>query len=196
VRSAVDEAGSPRQHSCGHSLPAGACNITNWPRFVRAFFLLRANSGCVCPVRLLGKFRSGYVCGLPSLGERTDIPSLHPVRYGRDSTLETTRMARGTVKWFNSQKGYGFIQPQGGGGKDVFVHISAVEKAGLPGLNEGQVVEYDGGTMSAISSQPSTGPHPTTAGFFVPTVCGPRNNQRCGCRSSVRPLFAAPTFWS
>jgi CspA family cold shock protein len=52
-------------------------------------------------------------------------------------------MARGTVKWFNSQKGFGFIQPQGGGGRDVFVHISAVEKAGLPGLNEGQVVEYE-----------------------------------------------------
>jgi cold shock protein len=52
-------------------------------------------------------------------------------------------MAPGTVKWFNSQKGYGFIQPQGGGGKDVFVHISAVEKAGLPGLDEGQVVEYE-----------------------------------------------------
>ena len=52
-------------------------------------------------------------------------------------------MARGTVKWFNSQKGYGFIQPQDGSGKDVFVHISAVEKAGLSGLNEGQVVEYD-----------------------------------------------------
>jgi cold shock protein len=51
-------------------------------------------------------------------------------------------MARGTVKWFNSQKGFGFIQPQGGG-KDVFVHISAVEKAGLPGLNEGQVIEYE-----------------------------------------------------
>jgi cold shock protein len=47
------------------------------------------------------------------------------------------------VKWFNSQKGYGFIQPQGGGGKDVFVHISAVEKAGLPGLDEGQAVEYE-----------------------------------------------------
>jgi cold shock protein len=51
-------------------------------------------------------------------------------------------MARGTVKWFNSQKGYGFIQPQSGG-KDVFVHISAVEKAGLPGLNEGQLVKYE-----------------------------------------------------
>jgi CspA family cold shock protein len=53
-----------------------------------------------------------------------------------------SRMSRGTVKWFNSQKGYGFIQPQGSG-KDVFVHISAVEKAGLSSLNEGQVVEYE-----------------------------------------------------
>jgi cold shock protein len=52
-------------------------------------------------------------------------------------------MATGTVKWFNSQKGYGFIQPQGGGGKDVFVHISAVERAGLSGLDEGQIVEYE-----------------------------------------------------
>jgi CspA family cold shock protein len=51
-------------------------------------------------------------------------------------------MATGTVKWFNATKGYGFIQPQDGGGKDVFVHISAVEKAGLSGLNEGQIVEY------------------------------------------------------
>jgi cold shock protein len=52
-------------------------------------------------------------------------------------------MATGTVKWFNSQKGYGFIQPSGGGGKDVFVHISAVERAGLSSLNEGQHVEYE-----------------------------------------------------
>jgi len=52
-------------------------------------------------------------------------------------------MVRGTVKWFNSQKGCGFIQPQGGGGRDVFVRISAVEKAGLSGLNEGQIVEYE-----------------------------------------------------
>src|SRR5262245_47695774 len=51
-------------------------------------------------------------------------------------------MARGTVKWFNPTKGYGFIQPQGGG-KDVFVHISAVERAGLSTLNEGQQIEYE-----------------------------------------------------
>jgi cold shock protein len=51
-------------------------------------------------------------------------------------------MPTGTVKWFNSQKGYGFIQPKGGG-KDVFVHISAVERAGLSGLNEGQAIEYE-----------------------------------------------------
>jgi cold shock protein len=51
-------------------------------------------------------------------------------------------MATGTVKWFDSAKGYGFIQPQSGGGKDVFVHISAVERAGLTGLKEGQIVEY------------------------------------------------------
>ena len=53
-------------------------------------------------------------------------------------------MATGTVKWFNSQKGYGFIQPTGGGGgRDVFVHISAVERAGLSSLNEGQHVEFE-----------------------------------------------------
>jgi CspA family cold shock protein len=53
-------------------------------------------------------------------------------------------MATGTVKFFNAQKGYGFIQPTGsGGGKDVFVHISAVERAGLTTLNEGQHVEFE-----------------------------------------------------
>jgi len=51
-------------------------------------------------------------------------------------------MALGTVKWFNAQKGYGFIQPQAGG-QDVFVHISAVERAGLSSLNEGQQLEYE-----------------------------------------------------
>jgi CspA family cold shock protein len=51
-------------------------------------------------------------------------------------------VATGTVKWFNATKGYGFIAPQGGG-KDVFVHISAVERAGLSSLNEGATVEFD-----------------------------------------------------
>ena len=51
-------------------------------------------------------------------------------------------MATGTVKWFNGQKGFGFIQPNDGS-KDVFVHISAVERAGLGGLAEGQKVSYE-----------------------------------------------------
>jgi len=51
-------------------------------------------------------------------------------------------VATGTVKWFNSTKGYGFIQPDNGG-KDVFVHISAVERAGLSSLNEGAKVSYE-----------------------------------------------------
>jgi cold shock protein len=51
-------------------------------------------------------------------------------------------MGTGTVKWFNATKGFGFIQPDAGGA-DVFVHISAVERAGLSGLNEGQKIAYE-----------------------------------------------------
>lgn len=51
-------------------------------------------------------------------------------------------MATGTVKWFNGQKGYGFIQPDEGGA-DVFVHISAVQRSGLNGLDEGQKISYE-----------------------------------------------------
>jgi cold shock protein len=51
-------------------------------------------------------------------------------------------MSTGSVKWFNAQKGFGFIQPDDGG-KDVFVHISAVERAGMRDLNEGQKLSYD-----------------------------------------------------
>jgi CspA family cold shock protein len=56
--------------------------------------------------------------------------------------MKERAMSEGTVKWFNAQKGYGFIQPSDGS-KDVFVHISALERAGLMGLNEGQKVSYD-----------------------------------------------------
>jgi CspA family cold shock protein len=64
------------------------------------------------------------------------------VRRDHVGAFKEAMMATGTVKWFNPTKGYGFIQPQGGG-KDVFVHISAVERAGLSSLNEGQTVEYE-----------------------------------------------------
>jgi CspA family cold shock protein len=60
-----------------------------------------------------------------------------PIRY-----LELLLMATGTVKWFNAQKGYGFIQPETGGA-DVFVHISAVERAGMDNLREGQKLSYE-----------------------------------------------------
>ena len=55
---------------------------------------------------------------------------------------ERAPMSTGTVKWFNGQKGFGFIQPDDGG-KDVFVHISAVERAGMSNLNEGQKISYE-----------------------------------------------------
>jgi CspA family cold shock protein len=66
-------------------------------------------------------------------------------------------MSIGTVKWFNTTKGYGFIQPESGGA-DVFVHISAVEKAGLRSLNEGQRVEFEEqkerGKTAAVNLKP------------------------------------------
>jgi CspA family cold shock protein len=68
------------------------------------------------------------------------------------------QMTKGTVKWFNAQKGYGFIQPEGGD-KDVFVHMSAVEAAGMRGLIEGQRLSFDlqrdqrSGKMSAANLQ-------------------------------------------
>lgn len=65
-------------------------------------------------------------------------------------------MAQGTVKWFNGTKGYGFIQPEDGGA-DIFVHVSAVQKAGLNDLREGQKVSYDlaneKGRTSAVNIQ-------------------------------------------
>jgi CspA family cold shock protein len=68
---------------------------------------------------------------------RDSRPVAHRANY-----LKEGPMASGTVKWFNPQKGYGFIQPSDGG-RDVFVHISAVQQAGLTTLVEGQKVSYD-----------------------------------------------------
>ena len=73
-----------------------------------------------------------YLSGAPFPGLRLSPISRVGVRY----------VATGTVKWFNATKGYGFIAPEGGG-KDVFVHVSAVEKAGLNDLREGDKVTYD-----------------------------------------------------
>jgi CspA family cold shock protein len=81
------------------------------------------------------------------------------LRGGSHSTTRRTKdeMAIGTVKWFNSQKGYGFIQPEDGS-KDVFVHISAVERAGLGNLHEGQKLSFElergqQGKTSAVNLQ-------------------------------------------
>ena len=66
-------------------------------------------------------------------------------------------MATGTVKWFNTTKGYGFIQPDNGG-PDAFVHVSAVERAGLRSLNEGQKLEFvereERGKIAAVDLKP------------------------------------------
>jgi CspA family cold shock protein len=78
----------------------------------------------------------------------------------RPLLMQELEMATGTVKWFNSQKGYGFIAPDDGG-KDVFVHISAVERSGIGGLNDGQKVTYDlerdkrSGKESAVNLKPA-----------------------------------------
>jgi cold shock protein len=71
-----------------------------------------------------------------------DQLNLNRVMVTRQICFGEKKMATGTVKWFNGQKGFGFIQPDDGG-NDVFVHISAVERAGLSGLAEGQKLSYE-----------------------------------------------------
>jgi CspA family cold shock protein len=93
-------------------------------------------------------WKLGRLAMAPNNPQSTSGPG-EAMGYAYPDTLDNIRssnwramMARGTVKWFNPTKGYGFIQPASGG-KDVFVHISAVERAGLSTLNEGQQVEYE-----------------------------------------------------
>jgi cold shock protein len=75
------------------------------------------------------------------VNDEVELVRVTAARKTRVCALEK-RMTTGTVKWFNGQKGFGFIQPNDGG-KDVFVHISAVERAGLSGLAEGQKVNFE-----------------------------------------------------
>ena len=91
---------------------------------------------------LAGEFRAGIVTPpWPPAGFACPVPRIAALL--PQSLLQgESDVASGTVKWFNGQKGYGFIAPDGGG-KDVFVHISAVEKAGLDGLPDGAKVTFD-----------------------------------------------------
>jgi CspA family cold shock protein len=108
-------------------------------------------------------FGFGFTAGVPSAGLdrvfRSNRRSIRRTRLRRpDANWSSKLMATGTVKWFNAQKGYGFIQPTSGG-PDVFVHISAVERAGMDGLDEGQKLSYDleqgqRGRVSAVNLRP------------------------------------------
>jgi CspA family cold shock protein len=108
-------------------------------------------------------FGSGFTAGVrsaePDRVFRSNRRSIHRTRLRRpDANWSSKLMATGTVKWFNAQKGYGFIQPTSGG-PDVFVHISAVERAGMDGLDEGQKLSYDleqgqRGRVSAVNLRP------------------------------------------
>ena len=86
------------------------------------------------------------------------VPLFKSTAAGQEIVSGREDMATGTVKWFNATKGFGFIQPDDGG-TDVFVHISAVERAGLRGLNDGQKISYElvkdrkSGKMSADNLQ-------------------------------------------
>jgi CspA family cold shock protein len=106
---------------------------------------------------LAGTDGNAYVISVDQLAEKTWAFALQRartfrafsknrrIRADQSRSLERVKghsMATGTVKWFNNQKGFGFIQPENGG-SDVFVHISAVERAGLSTLNEGQRISYD-----------------------------------------------------
>src|SRR6185312_1613375 len=89
------------------------------------------------PASSAGRFRPPFKTSFRSHQAAPRCRAVHMRLHFKEAT-----MAQGTVKWFNPEKGFGFIQ-HAGGGKDVFVHISAVERAGLSALTEGQSVTFD-----------------------------------------------------
>jgi cold shock protein len=102
----------------------------DWVQSLRS---TRRGTACAPPLGLERRLRH------PTFPPQIDPAARSCVARPRDGTKD---MAIGTVKWFNAQKGYGFIQPDTGD-KDVFVHISAVERSGIGNLREGQKVSYD-----------------------------------------------------
>jgi cold shock protein len=95
------------------------------------------------PIRIIAlPCRRAEPALLPKTSLKSDQAGAEVVPAKRYAHLGDSYMATGTVKWFNATKGFGFIQPDDGG-TDVFVHISAVERAGLSSLNEGQKLSYE-----------------------------------------------------
>jgi CspA family cold shock protein len=92
------------------------------------------------PISLVRREELSACCHWPRNDQVMTVPRCRIMRAGQRQ--ETPGMATGTVKWFNTTKGFGFIAPDGGG-KDIFVHISAVERAGLTGLADNQKVKFD-----------------------------------------------------
>jgi CspA family cold shock protein len=107
---------------------------------------IAASQGCALGRRRQGFCGDRWSCvidvGRPGYEDPATASFLDQLGDGRAASRRLLTMPSGTVKWFNPTKGYGFIEPEDGG-KDVFVHISAVERAGLRGLNEGQKVQFD-----------------------------------------------------
>jgi cold shock protein len=89
------------------------------------------------PIADFGHLTGSFFVAQLTRNAKLRRPAMCPGQHSMERAVAT-----GTVKWFNPTKGYGFIQPQSGG-KDVFVHISALERAGLSTLNEGATVDYE-----------------------------------------------------
>ena len=113
----------------------------------RSYFLPRAELSCLVADK--GAWRPGYIYAISTccLFLRLQTPELDVTKPGHRvlrvaNKTGVSTMANGTVKWFNTTKGFGFIAPATGG-KDVFVHISAMERAGIRQLNDGQAVTFD-----------------------------------------------------